>query len=279
VSSEPALSTVCYRHPDRPTGLSCTSCGRPICPECSTDAAVGQRCPECLRQEGTQEVIPVRRTAAQPFRRSSPVTFGIIAVAVGFYVVGFLVPAVGLAMLERFAMFNLAVAAGEWWRMFTVVLLHASPMHLLFNMWALYVFGPQIEREVGGLRFLALFLATAAAGSALAFHLGDLRDVGVGASGAIFGLFGVWLASAIRRRRTAYGRYLLNQLGFLLLINAALPLFIPRVSWQAHLGGLLAGLVIGQAWAALGRTGAPGRQLLVAAAVAVAAVGSVVVLG
>ncbi|MFO7548865.1 MAG: rhomboid family intramembrane serine protease [Acidimicrobiia bacterium] len=279
MSSEPATSTVCYRHPDRPTGLSCTGCGRPICPECSTDAAVGQRCPDCLRQEGTQEVIPVGRARSQPFGRSSPTTFGIIAVAVGFYVIGFVMPAVGLVLLERLAMFNLAVAAGEWWRMFTVVLLHASPMHLLFNMWALYVFGPQIEREVGGLRFLALFLATAAAGSAFAFHLGELRDVGVGASGAIFGLFGVWLASAIRRRHTAYGRYLLNQLGFLLLINAALPLFIPRVSWQAHLGGLIAGFLVGQVWAGLGRSGATGRQLLVAVAVAVASVTSVLLLG
>ena len=276
MTPDPATSTVCYRHPDRPSGLSCTRCGRTICPECSIDAAVGQKCPECVREEGPQRTVPTRPPLARA-ARATPVTFGIIGVAVAVYALSFVAPALGDELFVRLAMSNLAVAAGEWWRMFTVVLLHASPMHLLFNMWALYVFGPQIEREVGGARFLALFLATAAAGSALAFHLGSPRAVGVGASGAIFGLFGVWLASAIRRRNTAYGRYLLSQLGFLLLINAALPLFIRGISWQAHLGGLVAGFVIGEAWARIGRS-RTAAQLAVTAAVALLSVGSVYLL-
>lgn len=159
-------------------------------------------------------------------------------------------------LFELLAMDNAAVAAGEWWRMITVVLLHANPIHIGFNMWALWVLGPQIEREVGGVRFLVLYLAAAAVGSALAFHLGGPADLGVGASGAIFGLFGVWLASAVRRRHTRYGRYLLNQLGFVLLINAAIPFIFPNVSWQAHLGGLATGFGLGYLWAAIrGREG------------------------
>lgn len=273
VTHDPAIDTVCYRHPDRPSGLSCTSCGRTICWECSIDAAVGQKCPECVRRDGVQRTIPARPTAGT-VARSTPVTVGFIGVAVAIYVLGFVAPSLADQMFVWFAMSNLAVEMGEWWRMFTVVLLHASPMHILFNMWALYVFGPQIEREVGGARFLALFLSTAAAGSAFAVHFGDLRDIGVGASGAIFGLFGVWLASAVRRRNTAYGRYLLSQLGFLLLINAALPLFIPSISWQAHLGGLVAGFVIGQAWSRIGRDN-PVAQMAVAVAIAALSVASV----
>lgn len=132
--------------------------------------------------------------------------------------------------------------------MITVVLVHANLTHILFNMLALYNLGPQIERELGGLRLVSLYVASAAAGSAFAFLLGRPEDFGVGASGAIFGLFGLWLASAVRRRSTAYGRALLSQLGVVLAINAAIPFLVRNVSWQAHLGGLLAGFVIGQVW-------------------------------
>lgn len=194
------------------------------------------------------------------------------------FLVTFALPGLGDELVARLAMWNRGVAAGEWWRMFTVVLLHANFMHILFNMWALWVLGPQIEREAGGARFLALYLAAAAAGSALAFHLGSPGDVGVGASGAIFGLFGVWLAGAVRHRRTAYGRYLLSQLLFLLAINAALPLLIPGISWQAHLGGLISGYVIGDLWSRM-RRGLPLVAFLaIPAAVAVLAVVSVAVI-
>lgn len=185
-------------------------------------------------------------------------TSGIIGVTAGIAVIDYLSESVYGELFQWLAMSNALVARGELWRMLSVVLLHAGFTHIFFNMWALYNLGPQIERELGGVRFLTLYLATAAAGSAFAFHLGvqGVRpgapgDVAVGASGAIFGLFGVWMASAVRRRRTRVGRAILNQLGFLLLINAAIPLFVPQVSWQAHLGGLAAGFVIGWVWGAV----------------------------
>ncbi len=202
-------------------------------------------------------------------------TTGIVAVTVAVFLLTFALPGLGHELGDRLAMSNLDVAAGEWWRMVTVVLLHANLMHIAFNMWALWVLGPQIEREAGGVRFLALYLAAATAGSAFAFHLGSLRDVGVGASGAIFGLFGVWLAGAVRHRRTAYGRYLLSQLLFLLGINAVLPLVISGISWQAHLGGLVAGYVIGDVWARMGRGRAVAVYLAVPVLMAVLAVASV----
>lgn len=211
---------------------------------------MGQRCPECIRREGTQRIVRVRDAGAVS-ARGTPVTMGVIGVTVAIFLLQLARLPIADVLFEQLAMWNLGIREGEWWRMLTVVLLHANVMHIMFNMWAVYVLGPQIERELGGVRFLALYLASAAGGSAFAFHLGDLSDVGVGASGAIFGLFGVWLASAVRRRNTAYGRFLLSQLGVILAINAAIPFIVRNVSWQAHLGGLLTGFVIGYLWAVI----------------------------
>jgi membrane associated rhomboid family serine protease len=197
-----------------------------------------------------------------------------IAVAVIFFGLGF----VGLEeqLVRRFAQINQLVAVGEWWRIFTVVLLHGSLTHILFNMWALWVLGPQIERGVGTWPFVSLYLASAAVGGALAYHLGNEGDIGVGASGAIFGLFGIWLSWALHRRNTMHGRALLGQLGFLLLINAAIPFIFRNVSWQAHLGGLIAGFLIGEVWSRI--RGSNSDQLRTAFGLVIALFGVIAVL-
>lgn len=271
-SSSETAAPVCYRHPDRHTLLTCSRCGRPICAACSTDAAVGQRCPECLREEGTQRVIPT--PVRQGRGAAAPATMTFLGLAVGFFLI------TGMGSFDNditfnLAQWNLAVAEGEWWRIFTPVLLHASITHLLFNMWALWVLGPQIERGVGTLPFVSLYLAAAGFGGAFTFFTGDLNTVAVGASGAIFGLFGVWANWAVHRRGTAYGRSLLRQMGFLLLINAAIPLIIPSVAWQAHLGGLLAGFGIGEIWSRIRGPNSVALRTLAGLSVAVAAVASV----
>lgn len=183
-------------------------------------------------------------------------------------------------MLGGLPEIGLGVAAGQWWRMFTAVLLHGSMFHILFNMWALYVFGPQIERESGTLPFLAIYLSSATGGSLLVFWLSDPFSFSIGASGAIFGLFGVWLASAYRLRHTYHGRRILSQLGILLAVNFALPLFIPNIAWEAHLGGILTGAAIGLLWTAQRQRGHGRLGLAVSAlAVGVSAVGAAVLLG
>lgn len=262
---------VCYRHPDRSTLLSCSRCGKPICSECSVDAAVGQRCVECVREEGTQQIIPARSKLTA--RALAPVTFGLIVVSAGFFVLGLL--GFNDVLVRILAQANFAVAEGEWWRIFTAALLHASFTHILFNMWALWVLGPQVERGVGTGPYLALYLAAAGVGGAVAFHFGGLFDVGVGASGAIFGLFGVWLNWGLRRRNTMQGRAILSQMGFLLLVNAAIPFLIPNISWQAHLGGLIAGFLISEAWSRIRGPQTNLYRTLVGVAVAVASVISV----
>ena len=264
----------CYRHPDRHTLLKCSRCDRPICVACSIDASVGQRCPECVRSEGTQEIIP---TGARSSRASgAPATKTFIALAVVFFALtGF--GQSGDWIFETLAQWNLAVAAGEWWRIFTPILLHASITHILFNMWALWVLGPQIERGVGTWPFVSLFLASAGVGGAFAFYLGDPLDVAVGASGAIFGLFGVWLNWAMHRRNTMQGRAMLRQIGILLLINAAIPFLVPNISWQAHLGGLIAGFAIGEIWSRLRGSNIEVLRTVTGVAVAVVAALSVMI--
>lgn len=260
---------VCYRHPDRSTLLRCSRCDRPICVSCSIDATVGQRCPECVREEGTQKVIPKERVMSRS--AGAPATKAFIGLAAIFFV---LTEFAGMrqTLFEALAQINFLVGEGEWWRIFTPVLLHASITHIAFNMWALWVLGPQIERGVGTWPFVGAYLASAGVGGAFAYFLGGPTDVAVGASGAIFGLFGIWLNWAVRRRNTAYGRALLRQIGFLLLLNAALPLLIPNIAWEAHLGGLIAGFVIGELWSRATNPLARVMVTVVVAALAVVAV-------
>lgn len=138
------------------------------------------------------------------------------------------------------------VAAGEYWRLWTVTLLHADLLHLLFNMYALYLAGPIVERWYGHLRFLVFYLILAAAGSTGSFVFGG--DVpAVGASGAIFGLFGVLLAAGrVHHPVDRQSRALVSQIGFLIVINLAFGFASGgQIDNFAHLGGLIAGMWLG----------------------------------
>jgi membrane associated rhomboid family serine protease len=160
----------------------------------------------------------------------------------------------GAFLYEAFQLDKPAVAAGEYWRLWTVTLLHGSPgegllipslAHLFFNMYALYLAGPIVERWYGGLRFLVFYLACAAGGSVASFAFGG--DVpSVGASGAIFGLFGLlFAANRVHHPVDRQNRMLIRQLGMLVVVNILFGLAIPGIDNAAHLGGLVTGLWIG----------------------------------
>jgi membrane associated rhomboid family serine protease len=243
-----ATVTTCYRHPDRATGLSCSTCGRPICVECSRDTPVGQKCPECAGPTGRHKVINAR----QQFNRPTPVSQAILIINVGIFVLAYLTGRTELTI--RFGQINELILSGEWYRMITAAFLHADPFHIFFNMYALYIFGPQIERQMGGLPFAAMYVSAALAGSA-AYLVSGAPNVAIGASGAIFGLFGAWMGATYSQRHTPAGRALFRRLAMLLGINLALPLFVARIAWEAHVGGLIAGLLIVTAWQRI-----PGRD-------------------
>jgi membrane associated rhomboid family serine protease len=160
----------------------------------------------------------------------------------------------GLFLYQAFQLDKAAVAAGEYWRLWTVTLLHGSPgagffvpslVHLFFNMYALYLAGPIVERWYGGLRFLVFYLACAAGGSVASFVVGG--DVpSVGASGAIFGLFGLlFAANRVHRPVDRQSRMLVRQLGMLVVVNILFGFVIPNIDNAAHIGGLVTGLWLG----------------------------------
>jgi membrane associated rhomboid family serine protease len=151
----------------------------------------------------------------------------------------------GEALFNALALDKEAVAAGEYWRLWTVTLLHGSEIHLLFNMYALYLSGRIVERWYGSLYFLVFYLVCAAAGSIGSFVLGG-PGASVGASGAVFGLFGLLLsAGRIHHPVDRQSRALVSQLGMLIVINLLFGFAVPGIDNAAHLGGLVAGLWLG----------------------------------
>ncbi len=205
-------------------------------------------------------------TARQITGRASrlpPVTLAILVVSVGIYVLG--VGGLDESLFRNGQLSPRAVANGEWYRLLSSAFLHAGGFHILFNMVALYFLGPGIEREVGSASFAGLYLASALLGSATYVLLAENAPA-VGASGAVFGLFGAWLLSAWKRRHTAMGRANLQSMGIIVGINLLLPFARSGIAWEAHVGGLAAGLVIAFAWIKFGSS--PRARVLTTLAVA-----------
>ena len=230
----------CYLHPDRVTYLRCSRCDKPICPTCSRESPVGQRCPRCITGRAATRVVRVGRSRVG----ITPAVAVIILVSVVAYILERQDP----RLLIEYAHFTEAVRYGEWWRAVTATLLHSpsSILHILFNMYALYLFGPGLERQVGAISFVGLYLASATAGGVAFQYFSD--GAAVGASGAIFGLFGAVLIGTFPLRHTEYGGARFRRLLLLLGINIALPLFVPNIAWEAHVGGLLMGVVVASLW-------------------------------
>ncbi|MGX1163175.1 membrane associated rhomboid family serine protease [Arthrobacter sp. SLBN-100] len=267
-TAEPSAQVpVCPRHPDRPSYVRCQRCGRPACPDCQRAAAVGFQCVDCVNE--TRRTTPEVRTvyggavtAGKPL-----VTYGIIAACVVMYVLQWIIP--GQAVYEQLAYNNLFATpqygAFEPWRMLTAAFLHSpdSVLHIVINMYTLWIFGQALEPLLGRIRFLALYLISAVGGSVGYLLLNPLLVPGqglvgvVGASGAIFGLFGAMLL--VQRHRGGDTR----QLWVLIAINGVIGFLIPQIAWQAHLGGLVTG---GLCAAVLAYTPRGPRQGLVQAA-------------
>jgi membrane associated rhomboid family serine protease len=227
----------CYRHPDRESYVLCQRCGRTICPECMTQAPVGVICPECMRE--ARASMP--RTKPALLRRSDDrpvVTLGIIAVTVLVYLLQW-VPS--LAVPQNLA-YTPILTVVEPWRMLTTVFVHSRGFifHILLNMYMLWIFGQLMEQLLGRVRFLALYLISGFAGSVGVLLLAPVNTVVVGASGAVFGLMAAFLV--IQRRLGGNT----NQLLILLVINLVIG-FIPglNIAWQAHVGGLVGGALVG----------------------------------
>jgi membrane associated rhomboid family serine protease len=234
-SSAPA---VCVRHPDRATGLACTRCGRPSCPECLREASVGYQCVDCVREAGRGvrrgTTVAGAPLGVRPLVVPVLVAVNLLAFAATAAQAGSITRNFASELFAQFALVPELVAYGEWWRLVTSGFLHIGPLHIAFNMYALWIIGRDMEVLLGRVRFLAVYLLGMLGGAAAVMWLQPGTLV-AGASGAVFGLMGGLLVAVLRLRRP-YGQVL-----GLLAVNLALGFFVPGISWQAHLGGLAVG--------------------------------------
>jgi|tagenome__1003787_1003787.scaffolds.fasta_scaffold20546943_2 membrane associated rhomboid family serine protease len=268
----------CYRHTNRETGVSCSNCGRPICPDCMTPTSVGMRCPECAKQKTKV------RTAAQIRARSdSPVvtTFIIIACVVLFLAEG---GGIGLQssgtgwIYEHFALqgYTTIHFGDDYWRLITSGFLHAGIFHIGFNMYLLWVLGRQLEPVMGSVRFATVYFTALLAGSFGAL-VQTTTGVVVGASGAVFGLMAVLAVEQFRRGYDAFA----GGLGGLILINLVIG-FIPsfNIAVGGHIGGLIGGALAGLGFHYADRMRQPWLGYVACAVIATAAVlGAIAVSG
>ena len=260
--------TTCYRHEGRESHVRCTRCDRFICPDCMRSASVGFQCPECVRS-GNKDV----RQARTIFGAQASGAAGMPVVTIGLVVLNFAVYAAELmrhSVVDKLGMLSdamrgpnnalyetmpspppgyhpIGVAHGEWYRLITSAFVHIlpnqpplGPLHILFNMATLWMFGVVVEQQIGRVRFLAAYLLSALGGSVLCYYLTAPYTQSIGASGAIFGLIGLYFVLSRKLHFDPLGarRQLMAAVLWLVLASRF-------TSWQGHLGGLVTGVLVG----------------------------------
>ncbi|MCC3764770.1 rhomboid family intramembrane serine protease [Glycomyces sp. TRM65418] len=264
--SEEQSAPVCYRHRNRQTYLRCVRCDKPICADCRIDAPVGFQCPDCVAQ-GRRTVRQARSTFGGRAQAGAAgtVTKALIAANVAVFVLaivsaGDLAAAMSSVLtplhlfgaeigfhpgipnevpvdLFGFTFTAPVVAAGGYYRMITGMFLHFGLIHLLFNMVVLWLLGRVLERDLGPARFLTAYMLSGLAGS-VAVYLFSFGSVTAGASGAVYGLFGLMIMINRKLRRDNQGIYVLLGLNLVLTI-------VWGFSLAGHVGGLVGGLICG----------------------------------
>ncbi|MEU8520689.1 rhomboid family intramembrane serine protease [Streptomyces sp. NBC_01216] len=240
----------CYRHPDVATGIRCTRCEKPICPQCMVSAAVGFQCPDCVRNgSGTGHAADANQPRTLAGGRVASdgrlVTKILIAVNLALFIA---VQVAGDRIVDELALIGYAydpalgevvgVADGEWYRLLTSTVLQQEIPHFAFNMLGLWIIGGIVEPELGRLRYATLCLLSGLSGSALAYVVSAPNQPSLGASGVVFGLIGAWAVLARRRRYDMRPVVLFVGLSLLLTFTR------PGISWEAHIGGLVGGAVV-----------------------------------
>ncbi|MEU9980428.1 rhomboid family intramembrane serine protease [Streptomyces sp. NPDC050856] len=241
----------CYRHPAVETGVRCTRCERPICPDCMVEASVGFQCPECVRSgSGTGHSAGASRPRTIA---GGTITGGdpqlVTKILIGVNLAVFLAVLADPGLVVRLGLVGLrfdgsagdfvGVADGQWYRLLTSMFLHQAVWHVGFNMLGVWWLGGPLEAALGRARYLALYLLSGLAGSALTYLLAPVYGFSLGASGAVFGLLG---ATVVLVRRLKYD---MRPVMALLVLNLVLTFFWANIAWQAHIGGLIAGAVLG----------------------------------
>lgn len=267
--SVPDAPPVCYRHTDRETWIRCQRCSRPICPDCMRSAAVGFQCPNCVKEgaKSTRQArTPYGGTRVGDPRLTTFVLMGINAVVwlaivatngnasrlLGYLGLlplgrcevadgGYYPGIISAATCQLPGSWIPGVADGSWWQPLTSAFTQVAPVHIGFNMLALYFLGPMLEAPLGRMRFLALYLVSALSGSAAVMLFADPQSQTIGASGAVFGLMGALAVVALKVRGQV------QSVLTWIALNLVFTFTVSGISWQGHIGGLVGGAVIGTA--------------------------------
>jgi membrane associated rhomboid family serine protease len=256
----------CFHHQDRETGRACTRCGRPACPDCLTQAAVGSQCFECIRAGRAKGTVRIRQTIA---RDPLIATKAIIAVNVVLYAYLSLKDGTldGGITSFRLALFGPAVDSGQWYRLATYSVVHYGPLHLMFNMLMLYLVGRLFEPAAGPTRFTTIYVVSVLGGAAGALVATPGEFTG-GASGGVFGVAAA--ATLVMSRRGV--RFWDTGFGPLLALNLALGFFQSHISIGGHIGGLVAGALTAELMMRARKAEMPGLGYVGAGAVALLSV-------
>ena len=218
----------CYRHPNRETGVSCSNCGRPICPDCMTPTTVGMRCPECAKQKTPTRSL--QSLAVEPIA-----TYVLVAINVLVYFAA----SSSFKTYEQLVLWGPFIQEGEWWRLVTAGFLHTEIWHIALNGLALFWLGRMIEPALGHARFLAIYFASLLCGSLGVMILSPDTPT-LGASGAVYGLLGAAIVMARNRNIDLIQSGLVP----ILVLNLGLTILLSgQLSLGGHVGGLIGGLI------------------------------------
>ena len=260
MSDAPTTLPVCYRHPSRETYVRCTRCNRPICPDCMTAASVGHQCPECVA-EGRRSQRPVRTAFGGSVAGRSGVAtktlvglnviVAVFSVATGGMgsiaggglggLLGRSTPLTDWGSVLGLATYGGAVhgiAHGEYYRLITAMFLHFGLLHLLLNMYALWILGTNLERALGPLRFTLLYLLAGLGGNVAAYLFAAPNTPTAGASTAVFGIMAAIFVILKRLRMSV------APIVPVIVINVIFTFTIANISVAGHLGGLAVGAIV-----------------------------------
>jgi len=211
-------------------------------------APVGFQCPECVAEARRE----FRKGPGRPLRGGVSVTKALlVAIAIPFVieiVVGgpqALFDPSGQTLFRLGAMQPIAVASGQFWRLFTAMFLHAGILHIALNAYFFYLFGRTVEGSFGRTWMVVIYLVSGFVASVASYAFGPVTTLAVGASGAIAGVFGAFIAYAYRRRHMALHAANLRMALTVIVLNALIAFGYRAIDWRAHVGGLIAGFVIG----------------------------------
>ena len=266
---------VCYRHPGVQTRVHCTRCDRPICPDCMIPAPVGHQCPECVEQARRD----FRSGPGRALRGGVSATNALlVAIAIPFVIEVILGGPQALfnpsaeILFDMGAMQPIAVADGQFWRLFTAMFLHAGLLHVALNAYFFWLFGRMVEASFGRTWMVLIYVVAGFLASVASYAFGPVTTLAVGASGAISGVFGAFIAYNYRRRQHAMNAANLRLALTVIVLNAVIAIGYSSIDWRAHVGGLVAGFALGY----LADSSGPARQRAV---VRFAGVATLVVIG